>query len=343
MLLKSADSKDELISRLEEELKTTANGYRSKLERQLRNLRAGIKAEDEAAYLINFDYAKSPNWVVIHDLRLEVGGRVAQIDHLLINRFLECYVLETKNFHSGLKITEDGEFLRWSNFTKNYEGMSSPIAQNDRHIAVLKDAFKTIKLPTRLGMDLTPIFQSYVLVASHARVIRPQGFDTSRVIKADMLKATLDKQFDNPGLLRAVGSLARLIDEGTLYGVGRRLSALHKPLHPKKELGDAPEPSLKPELELVAAVPAPATSPAPSGPSRESAPMCKHCQGAGGAIQYGRFGYYFKCSACQENTSMRWDCGNAGHAPRLRKEGRNFYRECEGCGSNALFFVNPEA
>ena len=33
--------------------------------------------------------------MVLHDLRLEHGNQVAQIDHLLINRWMECYVLET--------------------------------------------------------------------------------------------------------------------------------------------------------------------------------------------------------------------------------------------------------
>src|SRR3546814_3580528 len=55
--------------------------------KELRNRRAGLKGERDSAYLIDFDYASSPNWAVIHDLRLEHGGRTAQIDHLLINRW----------------------------------------------------------------------------------------------------------------------------------------------------------------------------------------------------------------------------------------------------------------
>src|SRR3546814_12221508 len=76
---------------------------------------------------------------LIHDLRLEHGSRTAQIDHLLINRWMDVYVLETKHFHAGIKITEDGEFLRWNNYQKTYEGMASPLEQNERHIQVLKD------------------------------------------------------------------------------------------------------------------------------------------------------------------------------------------------------------
>src|SRR3546814_954592 len=65
---------------------------------------AGQTGERDSAYLIDFDYASSPNWAVIHDLRLEHGSRTAQIDHLLINRWMDVYVLETKHFHAGIKI-----------------------------------------------------------------------------------------------------------------------------------------------------------------------------------------------------------------------------------------------
>jgi hypothetical protein len=45
---------------------------------------------------------------VIHDHRIEHRGRVAQIDHLLINRFLDIFVLESKNYDYGVKISEEG-------------------------------------------------------------------------------------------------------------------------------------------------------------------------------------------------------------------------------------------
>src|SRR3546814_9135452 len=77
---------------------------------------------------------------------------------------MDVYVLETKHFHAGIKITEDGEFLRWNNYQKTYEGMASPLEQNERHIQVLKDVMAQIELPTRLGVRIPPSFQSFVLV-----------------------------------------------------------------------------------------------------------------------------------------------------------------------------------
>src|SRR3546814_12153126 len=87
------------------------------------SLHAALPSLRDSAYLSDFCYASSPHWAVIHDLRLEQGGRTAQIDHLLINRWMDVYVLETKHCHAGIKITEDGEFLRWNNYQKTYEGI----------------------------------------------------------------------------------------------------------------------------------------------------------------------------------------------------------------------------
>ena len=62
------------------------------IEREIRTVRAGEKGEREAAYEIDFYHGPSRNWAVIHDLRIEYEGRVAQIDHLLIGRFLDVWV-----------------------------------------------------------------------------------------------------------------------------------------------------------------------------------------------------------------------------------------------------------
>src|SRR3546814_3644929 len=73
---------------------------------------------------------------------------------------MDVYVLEHKHFHAGIKITEDGEFLRWNNYQKTYEGMASPLEQNERHIQVLKDVMAQIELPTRLGVRIPPSLRS---------------------------------------------------------------------------------------------------------------------------------------------------------------------------------------
>jgi len=280
---------------------------------------------------------------VIHDLRLEIGGRVAQIDHLLLHRTLTVFVLETKHLHAGIKITEEGEFLSWNDYKKSYEGMASPFAQNERHIAVLRDAFDRVEMPTRMGVRLTPVFVSYVLVSPNARIDRPKRLDTSRIIKADMLRATIEKRFDNGSVLETLSSASRFISAETLEDIGRKLIALHRPasfafpvqLRPSKTTApaaDAVPPGKTPQEERDAA-----RRPEIQVDGRQK---CRGCGSERLSIQYRKFGYYFKCGSCHGNTPIKITCDREGHKERLRKDGRRFYRECIECKTSTLFFTN---
>lgn len=341
MIIKNADDKTSQIQQLEGLLNVANADQKNKITQELRNLRAGIKAEQEAAYLIDFDLGKSQNTLVIHDLRLEIGGRVAQIDHLLINRTLNIFVLETKHFHAGLKITEDGEFMSWNDFKKCYEGMPSPFAQNERHIAVLNDALARIDMPSKVGLRLSPVCHSYVLVSSKARIDRPKRFDTSRIIKSDMLAVTLDKFFDKAGVLEVVGSLARCLSTETLEKVGQTLLRMHRPAsfdYAAKfgiQQGQQSSPPVVAKPELAPQVVTSSGKPADQH-------TCRDCKSTKLSVQYGKYGYYFKCGDCDSNTPIKISCGKNGHKERIRKDGLRFFRECSDCGSSDLFFVNQQ-
>ncbi len=348
MIIKNADDKSSLIQQLEAQLNSAASEQKNKITQELRNIRAGIKGEQEAAYLIDFDFGKSQNTLVIHDLRLEIDGRVAQIDHLLINRTLNIFVLETKHFHAGLKITEDGEFMSWNAFRKCFEGMSSPFAQNERHIAVLSDALARIDMPSKVGLRLSPVCHSYVLVSSKARIDRPKMFDTSRIIKSDMLAATVERFFDKAGVFEVVGSLARCLSAETLEKVGQTLLRMHRPakfdyaakfgIQPGQQSAQpetiAPSVMTKPEPTTQTIV----SSEKPAEPANPYA--CRECKNTNISVQYGKYGYYFKCGECDSNTPIKISCGKSGHKERIRKDGLKFFRECSDCGSSELFFAN---
>jgi hypothetical protein len=358
MLIKAADDQSELLRALEHEMNTAQGAQARKARDEFYIRSAGIKGEKESAYLIDFDYGKSPNWAVIHDLRLEHGGRTAQIDHVLINRWMDVYVLEIKHFSSGMKITETGEFLRYNSYKRTYEGMASPLEQNERHMQVLRDVLDTIELPTRLGLRIPPNLQSFVLVAPTARVDRPKRFDTSRIVKADQLKNAIWRDYDaeNPlfGMLRTA---AKIVSGETVEFVARQLAARHAPLMRAGNRVAEPAPvavtdPARPATQRCTSAriepsfgkpPAPTPSPqapnhAPVAPARE-APTCKSCGGRAGSVLYGKYGYYFKCAGCATNTAIRFQC-QPGHSPRLRKDGLRFFRECADCNDSALFHTN---
>jgi hypothetical protein len=229
MLIKSADDKESQIAILQNLLshERVPAEKRQLIEREVRNLSVGIATERQAAFEIDFYAAPSKNLFVIHDLRLEIGGRVAQIDHLLMNRAFEVFVLETKTFSTGLSINNRGEF---STFYEGKEvGIPSPVEQNARHISVLKDAFKEIGLPKRLGITLQPSFNSVVLVSPKAIINRPKlaSWDAS-IIKLDQFFSWYHKKMDGLTLKDTVGIL-KICSSDTIKNLGEKLLSLHKP------------------------------------------------------------------------------------------------------------------
>lgn len=231
MLIKSADSKDSQIAILQNLLSHERVSAEKKklLEKQLRNLSIGIATEKQAAFEIDFYAAPSKNLFVIHDLRLEINGRVAQIDHVLMNRLLEVFVLETKSFSTGLAINDRGEF---STFYDGKEvGIPSPVEQNARHISVLKDAFKAIGLPKRLGITLQPSFHSVILVSPKALINRPniENFDAS-IIKLDQFFSWYNEKMNAVSLKDTVG-IFKVCSSETVKSLGEKLLSLHKPAY----------------------------------------------------------------------------------------------------------------
>jgi hypothetical protein len=241
MLIKKRDSKKAEIEELTKLLTEPLPKHKKFLiERELQCIKSGDQGETDAAYFINFHFAPSKNWAVIHDLRIEHRGRVAQIDHLLINRYFEVYVLESKNFSYGVKITETGEFL--VNFGNKYVSIESPIEQNKRHLIVLEQIFKQYDvMPKRLGITMLPTFRSYIMVSPTSRVIRPSKkiFDTSMVIKADTLRTQIDKNYDNMGPISVLAAASKMVSSEILKGVAQRIAAVHRPYRKRFGLEEA--------------------------------------------------------------------------------------------------------
>lgn len=230
MILKQKDSLDKDIQELEYLLTLPLNAQqRFFIERELKYVRSGERGEQNSAYYIDYWHKNSRNTVVIHDVRIQHLGAVAQIDHLLINRFLDIYVLESKNYYYGIKITENGEFMISTG--KGFQGVQSPIEQNKRHIELLQKSIEDRSLaPKRLGISIKPSFKSYVLVSPSAQIDRPSSkrFNTDAVIKADALMAALDKEVDEAKYLDMV-NIVKIVSRETIEELGQKIVRLHRP------------------------------------------------------------------------------------------------------------------
>lgn len=316
MLLKQADGRDADIQALNELLlhQTTPPTTKVRIQQEIRNIRAGESGEAEAAYELNFHFGKSKNWAVLHDLRLECDGRVAQIDHLLLNRFLEIYVCESKRFAEGIAINEHGEFSAFYN--KIPKGVPSPIEQNKRHMLVLESVFRSgqVTLPKRLGFTLKPTLTGLVLVSKQSRITRPstsiEGLE--QVIKSDQIRQRIEK--DLKAEESNVLAMAKLIGQDTLEILGRRLAEAHKPIAIDwaARFGlPAIEDTRQQEPPRPAATPSSSTPAAPSEePTAEPSKSKLTCHGCNAGVSYqvakfcwsnkARFGGNVFCMECQK-------------------------------------------
>jgi len=234
MIIKRMDSKQEEITELTRILEGKLTSYqRFLIERELKAIKSGVSGEKDSAYYIDFYFGNSKNWAVIHDLRLEHKGQVAQIDHLLMNRFFDIYVLETKNYSYKLKVTPEGEFQAY--YGKEYIGISSPIEQNKRHIHLL-DLFLRHHdiLPKRIGIPIRPRFKNIILVSPKSIIVWPpeKKFDTSSVIKADTLRSKIDQEVDKWNPLTDIATISKFCPSATLMETARILARFHT--RPKK-------------------------------------------------------------------------------------------------------------
>ncbi len=322
MLIKKADNKTKDIETLQELLNrpdASADAKR-KIEQEIRNIQSGAKGEADAAYEIDFHYGPSKNWAVIHDLRIEHKGRVAQIDHLLVNRFLDIWVCESKRFSEGIAINEQGECsMFWQG---RPQGIGSPHEQNAKHIAVVKAACDdgTVELPKRLGFSIKPSLTGLVVASKNARISRPKtkGWWNDGIVKADSVKARIEKSFDSDNNILLA---AKIVGSDTLEGFATRLAALHVPAtfdwHAKFGLPKEAPVQTKPveaPLAQPKTKPVMAEHPVQQEPSSDSADSRKSklfCTSCGTSVQYnvakfcwfnkGRFGGKVFCFDCQKN------------------------------------------
>ena len=238
MILKTADDKSPQIAQLEEWLAnlTLNTPQKQWLTDELFRLRMGIQGERDAAFYLDSHFKDSENHVVIHDLRLEIDGDVAQIDHLVFYRAGGLYLFETKNYNGSLLINDHGEFT--ADYGRVRFGIPSPIEQSRRHERVLHKLLDRLDIGARTRRQLN--MHHLVLMHPKAIIKRPpeKVFSTHNVIKADQFpewhKRFVDK---NITALEAISLLANMRSKDTLQEWGEKLMRQHRPA-PLKQLPD---------------------------------------------------------------------------------------------------------
>lgn len=283
MLIKPPDDKSKRLKLLRELQQSDFLDERQKywLRDELRRLEPGIAGERDAAHYLDMSFSESKNHAVLHDLRLEADGQVAQIDHLVVDRTLCFYLLETKTYKGSLEINEHGEFLVEYSGERRY-GIESPLEQSRRHETVLKKVLERLGICGRVGT--APRFVHVVMVHPKAIIRRPdpKDFDTSMVIKADQFATWHTKVVDKMGAGAALVGILNARSRNTVMEWGELLKAEHRPTNPL-DLPDFMKPQKAP-LQPIAPVAPPivqaaeASTVAPSAVGEsEAIPSCAIC------------------------------------------------------------------
>lgn len=338
MIIKEPDDKSSDLAILEGLLSHphASSEIRKRIEQEIKNIRAGMRGEQETAYELKVHFGSSKNWMIIHDLRIEHEGLVAQIDHLMIGRFLLAYVCESKHFNEGVGINDHGEFTAFFN-GKPY-GVPSPIEQNKRHILILNRFFKQgpVKLPTRMGLPLRPELKSVILVSNKARINRPKvtltGMET--VMKNEQFANAFQKDVENDDLV----SVLKLVSSETLEALAREIASHHKPLQfnwmekfgltaPDGLLGQQP-PAAKSAASTFSG----------EQSSQPATIRCNHCTQAVSPAEERyciknatKFDGKILCQACQKSTAVTHPIAAKDASLTGSKDG------CAGCSGTVSF------
>jgi hypothetical protein len=281
MLLKKADDKSKRLALLEDLQKSTLLDFRQKkwLREELSRFRKGIKGEEDSAYYLDRYFKDGENHVLLHDLRFEFDGDVAQIDHLVINRLGIFYLIETKNYAGNVLINSHGEFT--AQYDDDHFGVPSPIEQSRRHERILRKLLERLQITARVGTSL----ECHHVVMFHPKAIitrpPPKEFDTSSVIKADQFPSWhanfVDKTMGMAAVLRGFANVRTL---ETAKEWGEKLVRQHRPMK-LLDLPDFMQPSRKalappPSIPVPIQV-APTKPPEPVAEPAAKRLICLHC------------------------------------------------------------------
>ncbi|MFZ2217247.1 MAG: nuclease-related domain-containing protein [Rhodoferax sp.] len=315
MLIKSADDKSKRLALLQDLQQSPVLDARQKdwLREQLRRCKTGMEGERDAAFYLDGHYKDAQNNVVLHDLRLQIDGEVAQIDHLVINRTGYVVLIETKNFSGDLEVNAHGEFtVRYGSVRY---GIPSPYEQSRRHARILGKLLERLEIGTRT--DKLPEFHNVVMMHPKAIIQRPDPkvFDTSFLIKADQFPAWHEKLVNGTSAGGVLKAFLNMRSQDTIKEWGEKLKRQHRAAD-QLALPDFMQPKSQAAPFVLAPKPAPSATriePKAAEPAVPDAPLakkliCAHCHAkisfAEGKFCWGNVKRFGGLQYCREHQGL---------------------------------------
>ena len=279
---------------------------------------------------------------VLHDVRIELAGDRAQMDHVVLHRF-GAAIVESKSVSTSVRINAAGEWERsWSG---RWQGMPDPLLQGERQGLLLKRllASKEADLLDRLAFGLLQgtfgffAIDAFAAISDEGTIKRSSRGQASRALKADAVPdAILEtiagyKRANSPLNLNLKQQLKTPRD----YNDGEILRIAH--FLRTRDVGEGGM-----ETEISSPPPMPPASPisrAADAGDGQVRLVCKHCGSTDLAATIGRFGPYGKCRACGKNTSVRRDCPSCSADMRYERATGGFAGTCGSCGRTTTILL----
>ena len=331
---------------------------------------AGIKAEQQLAHYLKRAFGDARDIFVLNDLRVLCNGEVAQIDHLLLHRS-GMVIIESKSVTTEISVNRQGDFTR--TYKGNRSGIPSPIEQARRQANLLRKlldihAEEILPKVVRMLQMRFGAFPIEILVAISDRgMIKHQGARPSELLKADAIPERLHSIVTRHARARGFTGLLRqaLADDKRAFDgagdfnlksdqverIARFLMRRHE--EPSFQNTKPADPPLTrkpgPRSRSTTGCPKPGeTMAVAAGDSKgiyasRDQPACKHCHAGRNAlrIDYGKYGYYFRCRRCDKATGIDLICHcRPKQRGRIRKSGPTFQFECPACQVSKVFFEN---
>lgn len=227
MILKQIDDKSKQIDALRDLLsKSKSEAQKKLIDADLKRVEAGYQAEKENAYYLDFAFEKSKNILLLHDIRLEHNGRVAQFDHILISR-VGIELLETKSAKGTMTINDDGSLtLKNNSYTNTYP---NPLEQSKRHALVLREFIDAHELLSKRVDLLGGIeISNKVLIHPKTNITNkklPDGFE-----RGDSFVSNRIKEIDNISFFKAVVLLSKVYSIEKAGEIAKLLIDAHIPI-----------------------------------------------------------------------------------------------------------------
>ncbi len=228
MIFKQIDDKSKEISTLKNLLKLSGSEAQKKLIAQdLKRLENGYKAEKDNAYYLDFAFEDGERNILLHDIRIEHKGRVAQFDHILITR-IGIILLESKSFTGSLAINNDNSMT--VTYGKSVvKTFPNPVEQNNRHMKVLNEFIKdNLEVSARFKLMGGVRIDSKVLIHPNTTVTNdnlPEGFERSDSFATKRLN-----EVESMSVVKVFGAVTTVLLREQTKALSELLVAHHKPI-----------------------------------------------------------------------------------------------------------------